>query len=147
MLQKSRGAYPVTFNIQQNVPFYFQTCSILINCVALASMAATLAAGGTSPLTSQYVSILAPAFNLVQCPFFRRVLKRESVKACLQLMLSCGMYDFSGEWACTIGLPAKSGVCGAIFAVVPNVCVSLKRDLLRAQRFLGDGDSDMESSS
>jgi hypothetical protein len=69
----------------------------------MAIMAATLATGGRCPMTHE------------------SIITKDIVKNCLQLLLSCGMYDYSGEWACTIGLPAKSGVSGSIFVVIPNV--------------------------
>ena len=70
----------------------------------MAVIAATLANGGICPVTNQ------------------RVLRSETVKDCLSLMYSCGMYDFSGEYAFTVGIPAKSGVSGALMLVVPGVC-------------------------
>jgi glutaminase len=66
-------------------------------------MAGTLANGGICPVTGE------------------RVFKSRTVQNCLSLMYSCGMYDFSGEFAFTIGLPAKSGVSGTLMIVVPNV--------------------------
>jgi len=90
-------------DLVKNLELYFQTCSISTTAEGLAVIGATLARGGVCPLTSE------------------RVFKRSHVRACLSLMLSCGMYDYSGEWAYKIGLPAKSGVSGCIMVVLPGV--------------------------
>lgn len=90
-------------DLVQTLEFYFQCCSIEANTEKMSVIAATLANGGVCPTTGV------------------RVLRPSTVRACLSLMSSCGMYDFSGEFAFTIGLPAKSGVSGALMIVVPNV--------------------------
>ncbi len=100
---REKKAYPADVNLLDVLEFYFQCCSIEITTKAMAVIASTLANGGNCPLTGA------------------QVFRPDHVKNCLSLMSSCGMYDFSGEFAFRIGIPAKSGVSGAIMLVVPNV--------------------------
>ena len=79
---------------------YFRQCAILVTCRDLAMMGATLANMGRHPLTGAMV------FHVV------------SVKHMLSIMFTCGMYDYSGEWAYRVGVPAKSGVSGGVVAIV-----------------------------
>lgn len=100
---REHGAFPPESDLFQTLELYLRCCSIETDVRRLASVAATLANGGVCPVTE------------------RQVFQRETVKHVLSLMLSCGMYDFSGEFAFTVGLPAKSGVSGAMMLVVPGV--------------------------
>jgi len=95
-------SFPEGTVLRDTLEFYFQSCSIQINLSQAAVVASTLANGGVNPLTGE------------------QVFSSHHVRNCLSLMLSSGMYDFSGEWAFTVGLPAKSGVAGLIYIVVPN---------------------------
>ena len=81
---------------------YTQQCSTLITTVDLAMMGATLANGGINPATG------------------KRVIKQNNVPPVLALMVMEGLYTASGDWAYTVGLPAKSGVGGGLVAVAPG---------------------------
>jgi glutaminase len=100
---REKGAFPPNTDFYQTMEFYFQCCSVELDSDALSVAAATLANAGVCPLTGD------------------KVFRPDTVKDCLSLMLSCGMYDFSGEFAFTIGLPAKSGVAGGLMIVIPNL--------------------------
>lgn len=92
----------ISERIEETLDLYFQQCSILVNAHDLAMMAATLANGGVNPITGE------------------RAIDEHYVQDVISVMLTCGMYDYSGEWAYRVGIPAKSGVGGGITAVVPG---------------------------
>ena len=80
------------------VELYFKMCSINVNVRDLAHYGLVLACNGKDPATGR---------QLVD-PWICRIVKT--------LMMTCGMYDASGEFAVKVGLPAKSGVGGGILA-------------------------------
>lgn len=100
---REKGAFPPNTDLLQTLEFYFQCCSIELNANALSVVAASLANGGLCPMTGE------------------RIFQPRTVQNCLSLMSSCGLYDFSGEFAFSIGLPAKSGVSGALMLIIPGV--------------------------
>ena len=89
-------------SITETLDLYFRQCSFVVNTKDLSLMAATLANDGINPLTQE------------------AAIHKKYVGDILSLMFTCGMYDSSGEWAYSVGIPAKSGVSGAIFGVVPG---------------------------
>jgi len=78
-----------------------QSC-LAVTAEQLAVMGATLASGGTNPVTG------------------KRVVDKGTVESVLSIMIMSGFYNESGHWAFHAGLPAKSGVGGGIVAVVPG---------------------------
>ena len=81
---------------------YARQCSVDVNCVDLATIASVMANGGVDPTTEE---------RLIDGAINRHV---------LSVMSTCGMYDGSGSWIAAVGIPAKSGVAGAIVGVLPG---------------------------
>jgi len=93
-------------NIQAEVPdvlsHYFTQCSIAMSCQQLATSLLFLANKGIDPNTKNNICTARDAHR---------------VNAILS---TSGMYDQSGEFAFSVGLPAKSGVGGGVVAIVPG---------------------------
>jgi len=81
---------------------YLRQCSVQVTCRDLSIMAATLANGGTNPVTGIQVMDIGP------------------VERVLSVMMTSGMYDDAGDWVSHVGMPAKSGVGGGTLAVLPG---------------------------
>lgn len=95
-----RAAGAITVDVEAALDVYFRQCSLLVTTADLARMGATLANIGENPATGQAVFPV------------------EAVRATLSVMFTCGMYDYAGNWAFDVGVPAKSGVGGGIMGVV-----------------------------
>ncbi len=84
------------------VSVYAQACAVLVDVEALAVMGATLALGGVNPVTGE------------------RVVPRRVARDVVAVMATCGVYDGSGRWMQSVGVPAKSSVSGAIVLAAPG---------------------------
>ncbi len=82
--------------------FYFDLCSLEMNYQQLAHAFTYLANGGVKILDSS------------------KIISKSQCKSINALMLTCGFYDESGEFAFKVGLHGKSGVGGGIVALYPN---------------------------
>ncbi|MFL0566558.1 glutaminase A [Microbacterium sp. 179-I 1D1 NHS] len=100
-LMRSEGTLKVTAD--DAVTVYARACAVLVDARALSVMGATLANGGTNPVTGERVVSEAVARDVVS------------------VMATCGVYDGSGRWMRSVGIPAKSSVSGALVMSVPGV--------------------------
>lgn len=89
-------------DLEENIAVYLSACSVHVTVRDLATMGATLAFGGVNPITGE------------------RALPQARVRDVVTVMSMCGMYNAAGEWAYDVGIPAKSGVSGAIMIAVPD---------------------------
>jgi glutaminase len=81
---------------------YTRQCSLLVSARDLATMGATLAAGGVNPVTGE------------------QVVSADTCRHVLAVMATAGLYERSGSWLFDIGLPGKSGVSGGMVTVSPG---------------------------
>lgn len=91
-------------DVETVIELYTKQCAIELNCTGLAKVGLLLAMDGKHPATGEM--ILPPRVASI----------------CKTFMVTCGMYNASGEFAIRVGVPAKSGVSGGIMASVPQRC-------------------------
>jgi len=90
-------------NVQDVVQTYFKHCAIEMNTNMLSRSMLYLANHGVDPITKNIYITTQQAMRINA------------------VMLTCGHYDASGDFAFRVGLPGKSGVGGGIVAVIPKL--------------------------
>lgn len=93
----------LTRDFKEDLELYFKQCSVVLDTDKLALMGATLANRGVNPLTK------------------KKCISPEYLRHMLSIIFTCGMYNYSGEWVFDVGVPAKSGISGAILMIVPGL--------------------------
>lgn len=90
-------------DVEEVLEFYFSHCALAMNCAELAQAFTIFLNGGKFDQKEEH-----------------KILKGINAKRINALMLTCGFYDESGEFAFRVGLPGKSGVGGGIVAIHPK---------------------------
>ncbi|MBX3570771.1 MAG: glutaminase [Mesorhizobium sp.] len=93
----------ITHAPELSLGVYYHHCAIAMSCRQLALAGRFLAHGGRHPATGH------------------SVVSAERARRICALMLTCGHYDGSGDFAFRVGIPGKSGVGGGILCIVPGV--------------------------
>ena len=96
-LLESKGV--INGNVEEALDFYVKMCSLSVTAESLAGLGLLLANDGVDPSG-------------------KRLLNSDTVRVVKTIMLTCGMYDGSGEFAVRVGIPSKSGVGGGLLSVV-----------------------------
>ncbi|WP_044747269.1 glutaminase A [Bacillus alveayuensis] len=89
-------------DVEELMELYTKQCAIQMHSLDLAKIGAVFALNGKHPETGM------------------QLIPEKIARLCKTFMVTCGMYNASGEFAIKVGIPAKSGVSGGILAVVPN---------------------------
>ena len=89
-------------DVEEILEVYTKQCAVKMNCLDLAKVGSVFAFDGRNPETGE------------------QVIPKEVARICKTFMVTCGMYNASGEFAIKIGIPAKSGVSGGIMGSVPK---------------------------
>ena len=89
-------------DVEEVLDVYFKQCAIEATCKDIARIGAMLANDGVLPWSGE------------------RVVPRNIARIVKTIMVTCGLYDASGQFAVEVGIPAKSGVGGGILAAVPG---------------------------
>ncbi|MFS0820184.1 glutaminase A [Bacillus sp. 1P02SD] len=89
-------------DVEQLIDLYTKQCAIEMNCLDLSRIGLVFALDGTDPQSG------------------KQIMPMNIARICKTFMVTCGMYNASGEFAIKIGIPAKSGVSGGIMGAVPG---------------------------
>lgn len=89
-------------DVETLMDLYTKQCAVEMNCLQLARIGMIFANDGVDPLNG------------------KRIMADDIARICKTFMVTCGMYNASGEFAIKIGIPAKSGVSGGIMGAVPG---------------------------